>query len=210
MPSFIVPPSKAGAYTNAPLLAQFASVLQDEVIHSCLHPAAAVRHAGQLQRHFHRRYGAEDHRLVQIAEMADTENPSAQPVEPAAERDVELVEAYLTCLVGVVAFGQLYRGNRIGLGAGVDSVDLRSVVLAPRAHRTPCRLGQAIVPREDLVETLLLEHAQRFLQPVEEVDRRSAVPDGLRRAAKQSPPIPIDARQLCFGGGGDRAGADPG
>src|SRR5271165_7588587 len=66
-----------------------------QVIHSGGDAALAVRHTGQFERHFNRGERAEDHRLVQIAEMADAEDMAAQPVEPAAERHVELVEAEL-------------------------------------------------------------------------------------------------------------------
>src|SRR6516162_9467308 len=111
--------------------------------------------------------------------MTDADDPATQPVEPAAERDVEFVQADLTRPLRVVAFGQLNSGNRIGLATRVDSVDFRSVVLPPSAHRTPRRLSETMVPREDLVEAFLLEHAQRFLQPVEEVHRRGAVPHRL-------------------------------
>src|SRR6516164_10641103 len=128
--------------------------------------------------------------------MADADDPAAQPIESAAERDVELIEADLTRLVRVAPIGQLNRGNRIGLGARVDSVDLRSVVLPPCTHGAPRRLRQAMMAGEDFVETLFLEHAQRLLQTVEEMYRCSAVPHGLGAAAEQSPPIPIDARQL--------------
>src|SRR6266851_1386158 len=102
MPSFIVLPlKKAGAYSKAPPLAQFPSIFRNEVIHRRLHPALAVRHAGQLQGHFDGSDGAENHRFVQIAEMADAEHATAQPLEPAAERDIELVEGNLAYLVGV-------------------------------------------------------------------------------------------------------------
>src|SRR5215831_20415139 len=106
MPFFIVPPSKTRAYSNRPTLAQFGSFIRNQIIHRRLNPAAAVRHPGQLERHLHGRYGAEDHRLVQIAKMADAKNPAAQTVEAATERDVEFVEAHLTRLVCVIAFRQ--------------------------------------------------------------------------------------------------------
>src|SRR5260370_23115625 len=106
--------------------------------------------------------------------MADADDVAAQPVEPAAERDVELVEAELAHLVCVIALRQLHRGNRIGLRARVDGEDFPSVVLAPGAHRAPRRLGDAMMPCEDLVEALLLEHSQRLLQPIEQGYRRGA------------------------------------
>src|SRR5713101_1769270 len=75
----------------------------DQVVHRCSRAAFAVRNAGQFERHFNGRNRAEDHRLVQIAEMADAEDMTAQPVEPAAKRHVELVETELADLIGVVA-----------------------------------------------------------------------------------------------------------
>src|SRR5205085_10946636 len=100
--------------------------------------------------------------------MADAEHMALEAVEPAAERHVELVEAQLTYLVGVVALGHLHGGDRIGLRPRVDRKDLRSVVLPPDTHRAPRRLGEAVMAREDVVERLLLDHAQRFLQAIEE------------------------------------------
>jgi len=76
-----------------------------KVIHGGGDAALPVRHAGEFERHFNRGERAEDHRLVQIAEMADAEDVALEPVEPAAERYVELVEAELPDLVGVVTLG---------------------------------------------------------------------------------------------------------
>src|SRR5215472_2550340 len=137
MPFFIVPPSKTRAYSNWPTLSQFGSFIRNQIIHRRLNPAAGVRHPGQLECHLYSRYGAEDHRLVQVAKMADAEDPAAQSVESAAERDIEFVEAYLTHFVRIIAFRQPDSGDRIGLGAGIDGVDFRSVVLPPDAHRAP-------------------------------------------------------------------------
>src|SRR5262249_4515578 len=99
--------------------------LGGEVIHRRLHPASAVRHSGQLQRHLDGTEGAENHRLVQIAEMADAEHAAAQPVEPAAERDIEFVEGELAHLLGIPALRHLNRGDRTGLRPRVDRENLR-------------------------------------------------------------------------------------
>ena len=64
--------------------------------------------------------------------------------------------------------------------------------------------------RKDVVEPLFLDHPQRFLQSVEKVHRRGAVPISLRGFTEQPPPIPIDPRQLGFGAGRHGAGADAG
>src|ERR1700730_14665571 len=121
MPSFIAAALWSGrAYNKAPPHAQFGSVPRYEVIHRRQHPASTVRHSGQLQRHFDGGDGTENHRLVQISEMADAKNAAAQSVKPAAKRDIELVEAELTHLVRVVAVRQLHGGDRIGLSPRVD------------------------------------------------------------------------------------------
>src|SRR5437868_10764673 len=64
--------------------------------------------------------------------------------------------------------------------------------------------------REDVVESFLSEHAERFLQPEEEMYRHRAIPIPLRIFAEEPPPVPIDAWQLGCGGRGERLGADPG
>ena len=58
-----------------------------------------------VERHLDRGERADQHRLVQIAEMADPEDPALQPVEPAAERHVEPVERGLAHRVGVASSG---------------------------------------------------------------------------------------------------------
>ena len=72
-----------------------------EIRHRRVDAALAVRHADKVERHLDRGDRAEQHRLVQIAEMADPEDPALEPVEPAAERHVEPVERGLAHRVGV-------------------------------------------------------------------------------------------------------------
>src|SRR5215472_15761279 len=75
----------------------------DQIVHCRGDAALAVWHTRQFERHLHCRQGSEDHRLVQIAEMADAEDVPLEPVESSTERNVELVEAELAHLVGVIA-----------------------------------------------------------------------------------------------------------
>src|SRR5215469_12657040 len=71
----------------------------DQIVHCRGDAALAVWHTRQFERHLNCRQGSEDHRLVQIAEMADAEDVPLEPVESSTERNVELVEAELAHLV---------------------------------------------------------------------------------------------------------------
>src|SRR5437016_3817583 len=66
-------------------------IFPGEVLHRRLDAALAVWDADEVKRHLDRGDRAEHHRLVQIAHVADAEDPAAEAVEPAAERHVEAV-----------------------------------------------------------------------------------------------------------------------
>src|SRR6185437_519692 len=77
--------------------------LGGEVFHRRRDAALAVRDAGELERHFFGGEGAEEHRLVEIAHVADAEGAPVELVEPAADRDVEAVEGDAARLFGIVS-----------------------------------------------------------------------------------------------------------
>ena len=60
-------------------------------IHRRLDAALAVRDLIDPQRHLHRGQRAQQHRLVQIAEMPDAEYLAPQLAQPTAQRNVEAV-----------------------------------------------------------------------------------------------------------------------
>src|SRR5215831_9500804 len=65
---------------------------RDDVVHRGLHAALLVRHAGERQRHLGAGERAHQHRLVDVAEMADAEHLAGERAEARAVRDVEMLE----------------------------------------------------------------------------------------------------------------------
>src|SRR2546421_9263279 len=64
--------------------------------------AAAMRDPGAVQPHLDPAQGAAQHQIVEMAEMADTEDLALHFAEPGAERHVEAVENDLAHPVGVI------------------------------------------------------------------------------------------------------------
>ena len=65
-----------------------------------------VRHAGQAQAHFDAAESAGKHKLVEITEMANTENLARDFAETIAERHVEILEYHFAQVVCAVAIGR--------------------------------------------------------------------------------------------------------
>src|SRR5581483_11248393 len=74
-----------------------------EMRHRGVDAALPVWDAHDAEGHLDSRERAQQHRLVQIAHVADPEDAALQPVEPATQRDIEPVEAGLAERIGVVA-----------------------------------------------------------------------------------------------------------
>ena len=78
----------------------------------------------------------------------------------------------------------------------------------PGANRTPGGFGVAQVPREDSVEPLLEQHAQRFAQAVEQVGGRGVGEKARSVVPDHRLPVPVGAGQPRRFGGFERLGAD--
>src|SRR5499433_3097923 len=65
---------------------------RDDIVHRGLHAALLVRHAGERQRHLGAGERTHQHRLVDVAEMADAEHLAGERAEARAVRDVEMLE----------------------------------------------------------------------------------------------------------------------
>src|SRR5262249_10318263 len=101
-------------------------------------PAALVgRTAGKRRRLLGGGQRAQEHALVQVAEMADAEVFAGVAAEARAIRNVEGVEGEVAERVGVVALGQQHRGDRRRIIYCVATHDLE----LPGAHRASSRLG---------------------------------------------------------------------
>src|SRR5262245_5780742 len=84
----------------------------DEVVHRRLHAALLVRDAGERQRHLRDAQRADEHAVVDVAEMADAEILAGVAADARAVGDVEGVEREVAEGVGVVALRHHHRVDR--------------------------------------------------------------------------------------------------
>src|SRR3546814_1896352 len=85
--------------------------------------------------------------------------------QAAAKRHVEMLQCDLAEMVGAGARRHHDGGQRAGVVARILAQDLE----APGAHGPACRLGMAVVAREDVVEAFLLQHVDGLGEAVEQV-----------------------------------------
>src|ERR1043166_3442072 len=111
-----------------------------EIIHRRLHPALAVRHAGEREAHFDAGECAHDNEIVGVAEVADAEYLAGELREAAAERNVEMLERGLAEAIGVLAIGHQHGRERRRIILRLAAPDFQT----PGAHRAPRRLGVAV------------------------------------------------------------------
>src|SRR5215211_664663 len=141
--------------------------ISGEVHHGGLEPARSVRDAARLEADLDAGKRAGDHEVVKIAEVADAEHRVGERPEAVAERHVAALEDLGPQAVGRMPLRQPHRGERRRIFAWIAALDLE----APEPHRPPCRLGGADVAGEDVVQSLLVQHAERDLQTLQQVGR---------------------------------------
>src|SRR5512146_1848917 len=83
-----------------------------KIFHCRSNAAALVRHAGQSESHLDAAQGSAEHEIVEVAEMADAEHLVRDFAEPAAERQVEMIEHDLAQLHLAVALRHQHGGER--------------------------------------------------------------------------------------------------
>src|SRR5471032_2772481 len=95
--------------------------------------ARRERNADGLHREFGRGEAAQQHRLVEVAEMADAEDLAGERAEAAAEREVEAVEGGLAHGVGGMALRHQDGGHRVGEAIHGLAVERRALAVgSPR------------------------------------------------------------------------------
>ena len=92
-----------------------------------------------------------------------------------------------------------YRGQRGAVDLRLPAEDLQ----APGAHRTACRLGQAIVAGEDRVEPFLVQHRDRFREAEEQVRGRGVRKEPRGVGGEHRLPVPVGAHEACLLRGGE-------
>ena len=100
--------------------------------------------------------------------MPDAKHFSRDAPEAHPVGNVELIECDFTEAVRVVPVGHQDRRDRRRILARLAAEDLK----APRPHRAPRRFCETVVPREHIVESLLVQHVNRLGEPVKNVGRR--------------------------------------
>src|SRR5215208_4161252 len=141
--------------------------ISGEVRHGGLDSAGSERDAARLQPDLDAAERARDHEIMKIAEVADAEHRVGERSEAVAERHVAALEDLGPQAVGRTPLRQPHRGERGRIFAWIAALDLE----APVPHRPPRRLGGAVVAGEDVVESLLVQHAERDLQALQQVGR---------------------------------------
>lgn len=111
---------------------------------------------------------AEQHQLVEIAEMADAEHLAGDLVEAGAEREIVALIGDLDDLGGVEAFRHHDRGHSVGVPLGFLGAGLE----APGRDRGAHALGEMVMTRIDLIEAFLEQNIERLAQAVEQRQRR--------------------------------------
>src|SRR4029077_892099 len=106
--------------------------------------AGAVRNAGAVEAHLDPAQRAAQHQIVEMAEMADAEDPALHLAEPGAERHVETVEDDVAHPVGVKAVGHQDRGQRTRIFPRVRAQYLEP----PAGDGAPGRLGMTRMTAE--------------------------------------------------------------
>ncbi len=124
--------------------------------------------------------------------------------EAVAERHVAALEDLGPQAVGRMPLRQPHRGERGRIFAWVAALDLE----APVPHRPPRRLGGAVVAGEDVVEPLLVQHAERDLQTLQQVGRRRVGEIALFVRGDHLVPGPERPRQLRLLRGRERLVGD--
>ena len=119
-------------------------------------------------RHFRARDGAEQHQLVEVAQMADTEHLAGDFRQTGAEREVVALVGGLDDLGGVKAFRHHDGGDGVRiplrlLGAGLQ---------APGRDGGAGAFGEVMVALVNLIETLFEQDVERLLQAVEQRNGR--------------------------------------
>ncbi len=121
--------------------------------------------------HGHLRAGdrAEQHELVQIAQMADAEQLAGDFGEAGAEREIVALEGARDDLGAIDAFGHHDRGHGVGVPLRSGRAQLQLPALENRGAHAGGEIG---MPVEHILQPLLGEHGERLAQPVHHRQRR--------------------------------------
>ena len=132
--------------------------------------------------------------------MSDPEHLACDLAQTLSERHVEGFEDHLPERIGIVTRRHDDAGEHVRIFTRFGAQDFET----PRTHRATRCLAVPRVTREHVVESLLHQHRNRFVQSVQQVRRRCVreVPIAIRR--QHFVPGPVGFRQLRALRGGQR------
>jgi hypothetical protein len=155
------------------------------------------------QSHFSAGEGAQQHQLVQVAQMADAEQLPRQASEPSAQRQVVAAERHVDHVRGILAFGHHDGAHRVRVPLGRFGAQLQ----APGAHRRTHALGETGMAREDRFETLFQDDRERLAQAIQHRNRRRVGEVSRRVRLDHVAEIEEHARAAGLFSGSERLGA---
>src|SRR5688572_5301199 len=100
-----------------------------------------MRHAGELEAYFDPRQRAEQHQIIEIAQVTDTKHLVCDLSKAASERHVEVLEYYLAQCHLAVPRRHLHGRERARVLGRVGTLNFES----PRLHGSARRVRMAIV-----------------------------------------------------------------
>ena len=124
-------------------------------------PPRRERDARRGQRHLDAAERPHQHQLVEIAQVADAERAALELAKSGAERQIESFAGNAPELVGVVPVG--HHHGRDDVAVFVGAARRRSRV--PTPHGGARRFREPPVPREDVLQPFLAQHASASRRP---------------------------------------------
>ena len=155
-----------------------------------------MRDVGNAKPHFDAAQRAGQHQVVEVAKMANPEDPAGKTRQAVAERHVEMLENGGAEGIGIMAFRHHDSGQRTGIVARFLAQHLE----APGLNGAPGGLGMPVVTCEYTVETFLVKHVDGLGEAIEKVCRRGVGKGAAGIRGKLLLPVPIGAaKAVCFG-----------
>src|SRR5262249_24821113 len=143
--------------------------LAGEAFHRAGHAVATERNSLHEKRRLHACEAAQDHRRVEIAEVADAERAAREGPESAGEGDLEAFARDGAKRLDVDALSHFDRRHRCGPRSGNAAMQLERALFAPRLDGRLHGTRERRMAREDGIEAFVVDQLERLLDAVEQV-----------------------------------------
>ena len=147
--------------------------------------------------HLHRRLdagqAAKDHRLVEVAKVADAKDATAERAEAAGDRHLKTLARDRAQGLRIDARRDLDRRHRDRAGAGFSGEEAQRAGFGPAIDGGVNRARQPRMTRMHLVEAFGGDQAERRLEPGQMRERRCAAELAIRLVAVATLPVPVEA-----------------